>query len=331
MSAEVSNFVDSSRTRARSIKTRLKELGASVTLAQAYEILAAADGHRTWAAMRAAEGGAAQKESGPLDLEPHDGMMSVDITRRISLDGGAPEARFDGRALADEAYGDLSYVFMDGEDYLQLRLRDVRRIADDEYGLSVDIEMSPRKDIDWHRKRLDLCQNVVRYEFTKFPDEDVPSHRIARHSKNGRWNRIDATIDITTPLPDGYVTFELVRNLTVDRLEADDRTKGALMRAIKVDLERIYFDEEYPSIRLRNYRETGDDEFVIVADIEKSPHRSDTWHLERISLCDNVLHVRALVRDEIEEDTVEAVYCGTGDRRYGLKWLEESMGSARKP
>jgi hypothetical protein len=45
--------IEKSKTRARSILTRLKDLGANLGLQQAFEVLAAADGHRNWATMKA--------------------------------------------------------------------------------------------------------------------------------------------------------------------------------------------------------------------------------------------------------------------------------------
>lgn len=45
---------DGAKPRARAIQTKLKDYGASISLGQAYEILAVANGHRNWATMNAA-------------------------------------------------------------------------------------------------------------------------------------------------------------------------------------------------------------------------------------------------------------------------------------
>ncbi|MBY3432569.1 hypothetical protein HFN89_00080 [Rhizobium laguerreae] len=47
-----SEFTETSRTRVREIKARMHEAGTSVTLQQAYELLAKESGYRTWAAMK---------------------------------------------------------------------------------------------------------------------------------------------------------------------------------------------------------------------------------------------------------------------------------------
>lgn len=185
MSSQSSKFIDSARTRARSIKGRLKDLGTPVSLAQAYEVLAAANGHRTWAAMRAAEDGTDQNAQAD-PVETKDNVLTVAVTRRISLDDGDPNADFDPQSLISEAHRDLDYVFMDGEDYLDIRFRDARRVADDEYTVTVDVEMSPRKDFAWHLGRVDLCENVIRYEYTSHSGDTLQPSATADRAAHAR-------------------------------------------------------------------------------------------------------------------------------------------------
>lgn len=52
MNAVSNEFTERSRTRARSIKARLEHMGVEVTLGQAYEVLASADGFKNWATMK---------------------------------------------------------------------------------------------------------------------------------------------------------------------------------------------------------------------------------------------------------------------------------------
>lgn len=52
---KTSDFIETSRTRAREIKARQSAAGNPVTLAQAYELLASESGYRTWAAMKSAD------------------------------------------------------------------------------------------------------------------------------------------------------------------------------------------------------------------------------------------------------------------------------------
>lgn len=138
----VSPFIDSSRTRARSIQARQSELGSPVTLAQAYELLAAADGFRTWAAMRAAGENVSDKDTRPP--EGFDPYATVVMKRRISLDAFDAASGDDIPALLKAAYAELSYHFFDGEESLSMQFRDVDLHPDrDEYLVSVDVEIPP--------------------------------------------------------------------------------------------------------------------------------------------------------------------------------------------
>jgi hypothetical protein len=53
MRKDSNEFTERSRTRAMSIKSRLQGMGFNVTLGQAYEVLASADGFRNWPTMKA--------------------------------------------------------------------------------------------------------------------------------------------------------------------------------------------------------------------------------------------------------------------------------------
>lgn len=138
----VSPFVDASRTRARSIQSRAESMGSTITLTQAYELLAAADGHRTWAAMRAsADLVAAAKMPTPKTF---DAYVSAVITRRLSLDIHAAEGMEDVASLLKAAGAELGYYFFDGEETPSMRFRniDLRPTLDD-YFVVVDIEVPP--------------------------------------------------------------------------------------------------------------------------------------------------------------------------------------------
>ncbi|NTF18033.1 hypothetical protein G6L37_06420 [Agrobacterium rubi] len=168
MTIKVSAFIDSARTRARAIKARQEELGTSITLAQAYELLAASEGHRTWAAMRAAGESSATITPAETAMDTAFGTaasnryFSIEVFRRISLDSHDAQDEFDVPALLKEAYRDLSYVFFDGEEYPSMRFRGTNKIDADEYSFTADIEMSPGTDIAWHVDRIEKAENVLK-------------------------------------------------------------------------------------------------------------------------------------------------------------------------
>jgi hypothetical protein len=170
MSEKPSDFIESCRTRARALKARHEELGSSISLSQAYELLAAADGYRTWAAMRAAgEKRAHPSAELPEIYEDEDGsVLSVWMTRRISLDAQDAQDRDDLAELLKAASADLTYVFMDGEDFPTMRFRDTQIVGDDEYSVVVDIEMSPAKDTAWHLGRFKHAENIVAHTFADY-------------------------------------------------------------------------------------------------------------------------------------------------------------------
>jgi hypothetical protein len=64
MSESMTIESERSKTRARSIRDRMKAIGIDIGLQQAYEILAAADGHRNWATMKS------QQSRAPLPQFP---------------------------------------------------------------------------------------------------------------------------------------------------------------------------------------------------------------------------------------------------------------------
>lgn len=168
MTKTASNFIEECRTRARAMKAERGEQGESVSLTQAYELLAKESGYRTWAAMRAAgEAGVPVFTSEFVEDPTHPGAVSdryftIEVFRRISLDSYDAHGEFDIPELLKAAYRDLSYVFLDGEEYPSMRFRNTVRIDDDEYAVTVDIEKSPLKDMAWHDERTELAENVLK-------------------------------------------------------------------------------------------------------------------------------------------------------------------------
>ena len=178
MAEKTSAFIESSRTRARAIKARHEELGTPIPLAQAYELLAAADGHRTWAAMRAA----GEAQTVPMPMEIHEDeqgwLFSIRMVRRISLDAHDTNGEFLVPQILQAAHADLSYVLLDGEEHPAMRFRDTERTGADEYAVTVDIEGSHRKDIPWHGDRLRLAENIIRFEITRYSGDHADSDAI---------------------------------------------------------------------------------------------------------------------------------------------------------
>lgn len=167
MTKTASNFIEECRTRARAMKTQRNEKGESVSLAQAYELLAQATGYRTWAAMRAAgEAGVPLFTAGFIEDTKHPSVssrfFSIWVFRRISLDSYDAHEDFDVPELMKAAYRDLSYVFFDGEEYPSMRFRQTIKIDADEYAVTVDIEQSPLKDMSWHEGRIKFADNVLK-------------------------------------------------------------------------------------------------------------------------------------------------------------------------
>jgi len=192
MAEKTSAFIESSRTRARAIKARHEELGSPVSLAQAYELLAAADGHRTWAAMRAAGEARAEPEAMEIHEDEQGWLFSVRMVRRISLDAHDTDDELLVPQILNAAHADLSYVLMDGEEYPAMRFRDTERTGADEYAVTVDIEGSSRKDIPWHGDRLRLAENIIRFEITRYSGDHADSDAIfegSGHSsgESSRW------------------------------------------------------------------------------------------------------------------------------------------------
>lgn len=192
MTEKVSAFIESARTRARAIKARHEELGSSLTLAQAYELLAAAEGHRTWAAMRAAGESAVEPAAAADIYEDETGwLFTVLMVRRIAPDAYDAQEEFDVPALLKAAHADLSYVFMDGEEHPAMRFRETQMIGMEEYSVTVDIEGSNLKDLQWHFERLKLAENVVSFNYGHYPSEGACSDAVFQGSstseKGRRW------------------------------------------------------------------------------------------------------------------------------------------------
>jgi len=194
MAGKTSAFIETSRTRARAIKARHEELGSPISLAQAYELLAAADGHRTWAAMRAAGEARTQPEAMEIHEDEQGWLFSIRMVRRISLDAHDTNGEFLVPQILDAAHADLSYVFMDGEEHPAMRFRDTERTGADEYSVTVDIEGSPRRDVPWHGDRLRLAENIIRFEISRYSGDHADSDAIFdesnRSGESGRWRRV---------------------------------------------------------------------------------------------------------------------------------------------
>jgi hypothetical protein len=85
--------LDRFKARAKSILSRLKALGFSAGLQQSYELLAAADGHRNWAAMKASVSDGALKESrsptGSVTRNQPDEVHSELVRDMLKSDGNS--------------------------------------------------------------------------------------------------------------------------------------------------------------------------------------------------------------------------------------------------
>lgn len=114
MADKTSSFIE--QCRARAIKARHEELGLPVSLAQTYELLAAAEGHRTWAAMRAS-GEASTMADAPDEAyelkaaESGTRIATLKVTRRISLDAQAAGS-LHRDALIGAAHAELSFALL---------------------------------------------------------------------------------------------------------------------------------------------------------------------------------------------------------------------------
>jgi hypothetical protein len=71
MGKDSNEFTERSRTRAMSIKSRLQGMGFDVSLGQAYEVLASADGFRNWPTMKAMDARATpdKRAKPPMPIE----------------------------------------------------------------------------------------------------------------------------------------------------------------------------------------------------------------------------------------------------------------------
>lgn len=159
MTRQTSEFTEKCRTRARAVKVRLDAMGKPVSLAQAYEVIAAEDGFRTWAAMKATvnmESVSVNTSTAPQadpsigktgtwrskltqiveDISSAKGFASYVLVRRTSIDAAAG----DGSAFRG-AHAELSFFFFDGQEYPAMRFRSMKRLQDDKYSVVVDIKM----------------------------------------------------------------------------------------------------------------------------------------------------------------------------------------------
>lgn len=150
MTRQVSDFIERCRTRARAIKAKHEEMGSTIPLTHAYELLAASTGYRTWAAMRSAgEARATSSEPvAPLVTQEVDDLdltawVSLEISRRISLDSYDATGEFDVPAILKAAYAELSHYFFDGEEYPSMCFGRTHVSSDDIYTTTVDIEVPP--------------------------------------------------------------------------------------------------------------------------------------------------------------------------------------------
>jgi hypothetical protein len=168
MTKTVSNFIEECRTRARALKAERQARGETVSLAQAYELLARATGYRTWAAMRSAgEAGVPVFTAEFIEDPTHPAAtsnryFSIEVFRKISIDSYDADGSLDTQEMLKAAYRDLSYVFFDGEEYPSMRFRGMQTVGLDEYAVTVDVELSPLKDMAWHNDRIDFADNVLK-------------------------------------------------------------------------------------------------------------------------------------------------------------------------
>lgn len=168
MTKTASNFIEECRTRARALKAARQAQGDTVSLAQAYEMLAKATGYRTWAAMRSAgEAGVPVFTAEFVEDPTHPAStsnryFSIEVFRQTSIDSYDSDGGLDTQEILKAAYRDLSYVFFDGEEYPSMRFRGMRMVGLDEYAVTVDVELSPLKDMAWHNDRIEMADNVLK-------------------------------------------------------------------------------------------------------------------------------------------------------------------------
>jgi hypothetical protein len=204
MTKTTSDFIEQSRTRARQIKVRHEEMGSKLSLAQAYELMAASDGHRTWAAMRAAHENAPQADTATAEsalselavFPSQDYCASFYMIRRYYPDiaeGGAntKEGILNGARIM------LSFHFFDGEEAPAMRFREMERVNDEEYSVVVDIEVPDHlRGADFNeyaesRMARAARDNIVEWKLADYPEHHVEHDLVftgtGRHSRHISW------------------------------------------------------------------------------------------------------------------------------------------------
>ncbi|MCS4088490.1 glyoxalase superfamily protein [Rhizobium sp. BK176] len=203
MTRTTSEFIEQSRTRARQIKARHEEMGSKLSLAQAYELMAASDGFRTWAAMRAAHENAPSATavpeatpSMPVVFPAQDHCASFYMIRRYDPDideGGAntKEGILNGARIS------MSYHFFDGEESPAMRFREMERVNNEEYSVVVDIEVPDHlRGAEFHeyaegRMARAARDNVVEWKLADYPEQVVEHDLVfsgtGRHSRTISW------------------------------------------------------------------------------------------------------------------------------------------------
>lgn len=195
MSKTVSKFMETSRTRARAIKARNEEMGSKITLGQAYEMLAAADGFRNWATMKATMDvvDARPQASSETGYATGDHCVSFRMTRRTSIDAEVGEGE-DDLSILNGARIQMSYHFFDGEEHPPMRFREMAHMDADRYAVVVDIEMPEWKqghDLDEYaavRMTMAAKENVLAWGRVPYPDREVDHNLVFNGSGRGARN-----------------------------------------------------------------------------------------------------------------------------------------------
>jgi hypothetical protein len=204
MTKTTSELIEQSRTRARQIKARHEEMGSKLSLAQAYELMAASDGYRTWAAMRAALENVPSamptvRETASSEqavFPSQDYCASFYMVRRYDPDiaeGGAntKEGILNGARIM------LSFHFFDGEESPAMRFREMERVNNEEYSVVVDIEVPDHlRGAEFHeyaesRMARAARDNIVEWKLADYPERlvehDLVFNGTGRRNRNLSW------------------------------------------------------------------------------------------------------------------------------------------------
>jgi hypothetical protein len=181
-----SEFTEINRTRSKAVKERLERMGLTVTLGQAYEVVAAAHGHRNWPVMKSAAPAIVPPAASIIELvEASDGVGKlisqfkdfIELRQKLFVPrnkvlvfGGSGEER---RAFVDDVAGDLDLdVSLIGPGASVGEIDDVFRDSFRQRKL-IFIDNVERMDV---RKAVHLCANL---------DEMPPSQFVVMGSGTG--------------------------------------------------------------------------------------------------------------------------------------------------